>query len=232
MFFFHLLANAQSLFFQSFDTNAHDVNINTFFHDSLGFVDVIPSFDECGRLIIPINSDEFMLANFLNTSPDIAKKILYIWNCNDSSLFVQDTSNKTLSGIPRLIYKHLDDEFSRFLFLNYWTGGGDIVLTDRQFAEILICVKSSKDTNKWISEDLHSNTKNKPCQFSFYNTKYCEAFGVATFYINSDNRIVGFSDTYDFDAKKWGIRPLKYELLVRLVALLSPSNASGFNIIY
>lgn len=233
MVFYSIYANAQSHLLLNYDTMVQNVTINTYHPDSLNIPDSIFSFNESGALIIPDNCDEYMLASVLNTSPDIATKILKVWNCTDSPTFSQVlASEKTLSGIARVIYKHLDNEFSKSLFLNYWTGGGDIELSDRQFADILICINTKKNEIEWLSDSLLSLSQNKPCQFSFYNTKYCKAFGIATIYINSENCIVGFSDTYDFDAKKWGIRPLKYELYVRLVSLLSPPTASKFKIRY
>ena len=87
-------------------------------------------------------------------------------------------------------------------FPTSWNGNGDVALTESQFAGILLCIKQKQilflmDTFG-VGDDL------RPIGVSFYNTRYEKAFGYAVIYVGPDNRIVGFSDVYDFDSKRWG----------------------------
>ena len=184
--------------------------------------------DENGTLVIPDSCSEQVIAEFLNTTPDIARDILMQSRqcliANEGLPVIQ----KPQSCIGKLIFLCSGNGLSSFFFCNYWTGGGDIRLSGRQFADILLCIKQNTAQMEFpaAGDSIRQQT------FSFYNTRYGKAFGVATIYLDSENRIVGFRDVYDFDPKKCGVRPLKYEIYVRLVSLLSPDSASKFVIYY
>lgn len=139
---------------------------------------------------------------------------------------------KSLGCIGDFLCKRLNDSLSVWLFRNYWTGKGDIWLSDEQFAAVEECIREMWQPQEFEADTLVSADAVRRESVSFYGTKYRNAFGVATVYVDAQNRIVGFMDTYDFDAKRWGIRPFKYELIVRIVSLLSPSASLPFNIYY
>lgn len=139
---------------------------------------------------------------------------------------------ESLGCIGDFICRRLDDSLSVLLFRNYWTGKGDIWLSDEQFAAVEECIRGMWQPQGFEADTLVSADAVRRESVSFYGTKYRNAFGVATVYVDAHNRIVGFMDTYDFDAKRWGIRPFKNELIVRIVSLLSPSASLPFNIYY
>jgi hypothetical protein len=139
---------------------------------------------------------------------------------------------ESLGCIGDFICKRFDDSLSVRLFRNYWTGKGDIWLSDEQFAAVEECIREIWQPQEFEADTLVPADAVRRESVSFYGTKYRNAFGVATVYVDAQNRIVGFMDTYDFDAKRWGIRPFKYELIVRIVSLLSPSASLPFNIYY
>lgn len=184
--------------------------------------------DESGILVIPDSCSEQVLAEFLNTTPNIARDILM----QSRQCLIADEKPPVIqepqSCIGKLISLCSGNGLSKQFFCNYWSGGGDIRLSDKQFADILLCIKQNSAAMEFpaASDSIRQQT------FSFYNTRYDKAFGVATIYFDSGNRIVGFRDVYDFDAQKIGVRPLKYEIYVRLVSLLSPVSASNFIIYY
>lgn len=139
---------------------------------------------------------------------------------------------ESLGCIGEFICKRFDDSLSVLLFRNYWTGKGDIWLSDEQFAAVEECIREIWQPQEAGADTLVPADAVRRESVSFYGTKYRNAFGVATVYVDAQDRIVGFMDTYDFDAKRWGIRPFKYELIVRIVSLLSPSASLPFNIYY
>ncbi len=141
-------------------------------------------------------------------------------------------SSGRLGCIGDFICKRLDDSLSVWLFRNYWTGKGDIWLSDEQFAGVEDCIMKMWQPLEFEADSLLPADAVGRQSVSFYGTKYGNAFGVATVYVDAQNRIVGFVDTYDFDAKKWGVRPFKYELMIRIVSLLSPSASLPFNVYY
>ena len=206
----------------------------------------IPVLDENGNLVVPYGCSDSAFAAFLNTSPFIAEKILnkkkeqavgknrivfYADSCQAVGHIIPAGEAK-LGGIGKIVYRKLGDNLSRTLFLNYWTGGGDIELSDECFLWILLCIKELNLEDSSASS-LDAHTPRCPQRtVSFYKTRYQAAFGVATIIYDSEKRIVGFSDTYDFDAKKIGVRPLKYELYVRMMSCLSSPSASNYNIHY
>ena len=143
-----------------------------------------------------------------------------------------ESSPERLGCIGEFICKRFDDSLSVLLFRNYWTGKGDIWLSDEQFAAVEECIRGMWQPQGFEADTLVSADAVRRESVSFYGTKYRNAFGVATVYVDAQNRIVGFMDTYDFDAKRWGIRPFKYELIVRIVSLLSPSASLPFNVFY
>ena len=184
--------------------------------------------DESGTLVIPDSCSEQVLSEFLNTTPDIARDIL----AQSRQCLIADEGlpviQKPQSCVGKLIYLCSGNSLSKHFFCNYWMGGGDIKLSSWQFADILLCIKQ----NTAAMEFPAAGDSIRQQAFSFYNTRYGKAFGVATIYLDSENRIVGFRDVYDFDSQKWGVRPLKSEICVRLVSLFSPDSASRFIIYY
>ena len=73
------------------------------------------------------------------------------------------------------------------------------------------------------SGQLPSESDGNSKTIDFYNSKYALAFGKATVTLDGKQRITGFSDTYDFDPKKFGDRSLANEFKTRAV-----NNASKF----
>lgn len=202
--------------------------------------------NERGNLITLRNSNEYELAKYLNTSPRIVQRLLkqqgYKKELNDTiflhkgdSLIIDYGFNlvsDTLLGIGKFICRQMDNNLDKYFFSNYWNGCGDIELSTRQFVGILLYLKQHLNIPIQVVGTLTEDSVISLCLVSFYNTPYEQSFGSATLCVDSNNQIVGIFDFYNFDAKKWGIRPVYYEFFVRLVSRFSPSNAAGFNVYY
>lgn len=205
--------------------------------------------NDFGDIVVIRRCNTTDFARFLNTTPTIAQAILEdcIYTVRDSNTTILNTGDTLrfsnadppisyppngLGVLGGIIYRHSGNNLGKFLFSNYWKGGVDIALSNCQFAKILLCIKqysvalSSSSDTLLIEDSLTANT------VSFYHTPYERAFGYATVYVDSEQRIVGFSDRYDFDSKEWGIRPTRYELYVRLVSLISPHTTDSFEVCY
>ncbi len=135
-------------------------------------------------------------------------------------------ASERMSCVGKFICRHFDTSLDSLLFANYWFGGGDIELSSCQFDSILLCL------DQQTFDTLPADSGLVPCIVSFYGTPYEKSFGCATVYVDENRRVVGFYDYYNFDRKRWGDRPLKYEFYVRLVSLLSPPSAAPFKIHY
>ena len=145
---------------------------------------------------------------------------------------------ESLGFLGNQIRNKAGSDFSKDLFENYWNGNGDKELTDKEFLGILLFLKkngtstgNSTDVN--LIDDDGSSAPGYVKVVSFYNSKkYALAFGSASIYYDSNNRVVGFYDRYDFDKKDWGSRSVSNEIKTRMVNNVSPSNARAFSIRY
>lgn len=200
---------------------------------------------DSGDIVVVRGCSAVDLARFLNTTPAIARAILeeqdYAVSDDDSIVLIMGDTLRCVDtdapastpprGMGGIIYRHSGNNLGKLFFSNYWQGGTDIVLSNSQFAEILICIKQYQ-VLLIRTDTLSSDNSLTACIVSFYNTPYERVFGSATVYIDSEQRIVGFSDCYNFDTKNRGARPSRYEFYVRLVSLFSPSTAASFEICY
>ena len=210
-------------------------------HDTVGDAWIV---NEWGNLIALRHSNEYELAQYLNTSTRICRCLLAqqgFCDASDDTIMLHKGDSliidygaklrpDSLSGVGKFICDQLDNNLDKYLFSNYWIGKGDVEFSISQFAGILLCLKHTPNTPLPIIDSLPTGSDTIPCVVSFYNTHYEQSLGSATVLVNSDNQIVGFSDFYNFDPKKWGARPAQYECYVRFVSLFSPPSASAFNI--
>ena len=209
--------------------------------------------DEDGNLVAQKDDNIKTLAEYLNTSEEFAASILqdqaYIDQKGKLTLKEGDvlqvesdepSSNEreSLGFLGNQIRNKAGSNFSKDLFENYWNGNGDKELTDKEFLGILLFLKkngtstgNSTDVN--LIDDDGSSAPGYVKVVSFYNSKkYALAFGSASIYYDSNNRVVGFYDRYDFDKKDWGSRSVSNEIKTRMVNNVSPSNARAFSIRY
>lgn len=200
------------------------------------------SVSKTGNLLALRRCSESDLARYLNTSPQIARQILREQNGNDSielnpgdSLCIDygySLQADALRCIGMYISNRLDSNLDKYLFSRYWLGKGDVQLSGLQFAGLLLCIKQNPEIISPVADTSALCDSIVPRRVTFYNTPYEKAFGSATIYLNSDNRIIRFFDSYDFNPLHWGVRPLKYEVGVRLVSLFSPNMASDFKVCF
>jgi hypothetical protein len=120
------------------------------------------------------------------------------------------------------------------LFENYWQGKGNMWLNTDEFNEVVSVAENAgaKDVpGRLILLHGHEYIAKT---ISFYKSnKYAKAFGTATLIYTKQGKAVGFYDGYDFDAKPWGQRSIKYESETRGVNIGSYfSNAKNFKIYY
>jgi hypothetical protein len=138
-----------------------------------------------------------------------------------------------MGPLGRKIQSYLKEDFDKELFENFWTGGGDITLTDEQFQDIASVAKVKKE-----GEFVERNGKLiQHKRMNFYGTKYELAFGEADMYFDVSGKAVGFSDTYDFNPypiRTGNGRFFNAQLKTELVDMASwfKRGAKGFNITY
>ena len=192
------------------------------------------------------------LSSYLNTSPEMAKKMLEeqgyvidekgLLNLKEGDCFLYDTINGaegigSLGVLGDVINSNLPDGISQVLFKNYWDGGGDLSLTSVQFAGILMYLKSSQTVKDIKATTLVGESGKEydgfRAQADFYGSDYYAlAFGRATVLLNTRRQIIGFNDEYNFDPKPYKARSIKNEIKTRAVRIASPKKAKSFIISY
>jgi RHS repeat-associated protein len=206
--------------------------------------------DENKNLVAEKGDNAWTFAKYLNTDAKTAIEMLNeqeytvnkkgILNLKIGDVFqVEHTINAPdsrddLGFMGNKIRERAGSEFSKNLFENYWTGGGNIELSGKRFAGILMYIKDNVPEAKNPQVITLSNgTQGIQRIVNFYSsTEYDKSFGRATVYYNKQENIVGFYDYYDFDSKPWGERSTKNEFITRAVKFVSPQNATPFSIKY
>lgn len=224
-----------------------------FFNNPIAFVDPDGKWEENadGNLVANKGDNAKSLAEYLNTSHGIAAKMLSEqgYNKNGTSNIVegsifqvertsQQRERSDLGYLGNIIRSYAGSNFSKDMFENYWNGNGDVELSGKRFAGILLDIKADKIpmTNNGeviLKSSDGTSSKGSVHVANFYNSnEYSLAFGRATIYKNADGNVVGFYDFYDFDTKSWGTRHFKNEVKTRAVRYASPSSAKPFAIRY
>ena len=209
--------------------------------------------DADGNLVAEKNDNAQTLAEFLNTSPEIATQMLkqqgFSENNNGSidlktsdvfkveSTSIEPESREDFGYIGNGMRNRAHSEYSKNLFENYWKGKGDVEMSSERFAGLLLYIKNHNPSmgkrSNCVLVGSKPTDKGFKCSVNFYGSyEYDYAFGTGTIYMNSEGNIVGFYDFYDFDAKPFGQRTLKAELATRAVSNLSPDTAKPFAIRY
>lgn len=209
--------------------------------------------DANGNLVAEKGDNAWTFADYLNTSPERSIKMLgeQGYNVNDKGILdlnvgdvfeVENSSNapyrSDLGFIGNNIRDNAGSEFSKNMFENYWKGGGDVELSSKRFAGILLYVKENepkvedKTNIKLIVSENKSNTGYRQTVNFYSSEEYNKVFGKSTLYYNQNSQIIGFYDFYDFDSKDWGKRSFKNELITRAVDFFSPHSSKPFSIRY
>ena len=199
--------------------------------------------DEKGNIKAEKGDNAWTLASYLNTTPSIAISMLDeqgyfinskgILNLKEGDVFnidhgvVSHTSYLDLGKTGNFIRGKAGSGIAEDLFTNYWTEGGNITLSGSQFAGILTYLKEN-------IQSLLLGTDDRKVVSFYESSAYSRAYGSATITIDSQKRITGFMDTYDFDPHRLGDRSLKNEIITRGVNIISKitGNGKGFTIRY
>jgi RHS repeat-associated protein len=210
--------------------------------------------DANGNLVAEKGDNAYTFAKYLNTDAKTGIKMLAeqgytvnkkgILNLKVGDVFqVENTtpapdSREDLGYLGNEIRDRAGSDFSKNMFENYWNGSGDVELSGKKFAGVLMYVKennpeASKPNDITLKNNDGTTSTGTTRVVNFYNSKeYSLVFGRSTLYYNSSGNIVGFYDTYDFDSKSWGTRSTENEIKTRMVRYASPSTAKPFKIRY
>ena len=210
--------------------------------------------DANGNLVAEKGDNAYTFAKYLNTDAKTGIKMLAeqgytvnkkgILNLKVGDVFqVENTtpapdSREELGYLGNEIRDRAGSDFSKNMFENYWNGSGDVELSGKKFAGVLMYVKennpeASKPNDITLKNNDGTTSTGTTRVVNFYNSKeYSLVFGRSTLYYNSSGNIVGFYDTYDFDSKSWGTRSTENEIKTRMVRYASPSTAKPFKIRY
>ena len=192
------------------------------------------------------------LSSYLNTSPEMAKRMLEeqgytinengILNLKVGDSFIYDVMSGSeeigsLGTLGDIIKSYLPEGISQVLFKNYWDGGSDLSLTGVQFAGILMYLKSAETVGSIEATTLVGESGKEYGGFreqaDFYGSEYYSlAFGRATVLLNMRQQIIGFYDEYNFDAKPLKERGVINEVKTRAVRIASPKQAKSYIIRY
>ena len=199
------------------------------------------------------NDNAWTLASYLNTSPEIAIMLLSeqgysinkngILNLRVGDPFYYDTYTTTmtetmsLGPVGNMIRSFLSSDFSKTLFENYWLGKGDIKLSGKEFAGVLMYLKQPgtyvRNGDALLIGESGRSYSGAIATANFYSSEnYALAFGTAEVFLNKRGHIVGFYDEYNFNALPWGVRSVKNEIKTRLVKAASPRKSKDFFIRY
>jgi len=209
--------------------------------------------DGNGNLVADKGDSAKTLGEYLNTTTEIATKII-----GASELSTNEQGNveegatialgytiypssltEDLGFLGNQIRDRAGSDFSKEMFVRYWNGNGDYNMGVLRFASILNYMKKNpKALGESNSITLSDGSTGKFTIVNFYNSKeYALVLGKSTIYSNSEDKNVGFYDTYDFDSKEWGKRSFKNELKTRAVEgasflrrLAMPNSAKAFKI--
>ena len=206
--------------------------------------------DKNGNLVADPGDNAYTLAKYLNTSPEIAIKLLtdqgYKVNKNGvlnlkvndvlkvehHSTMIDDARPYIESPLGHNAREFAGSAFSKDLFERYWFGDGDLELSNERFTGILLFLKDLKPK---ITSVTKINARVTAKVTSFYSSKeYDKAFGSATVYYNKNNEVIGFHDTYDFNPIDFSKthRSLKNEIITRMVNYSSTTKSKAYEINY
>ena len=87
-------------------------------------------------------------------------------------------------------------------------------LASAVFAELVSCAIELPDSRQEV--EFEDGAMGWQAAVSFYKSKkYNKALGKSLLYYDSNGVAIGFCDKYDFNPKRIGSRPLKYEIMTR-----------------
>lgn len=144
-----------------------------------------------------------------------------------------DESDRGLIG--DLIYNNCGSETEQECFDNYWSGNGDMDMSDDTWSGVSSYAESTIGSNyqngEQVTIDGSTYYKNS---VSFYgNSDYDCAYGTATVYFDSNGNAAGFSDDYDFNSMDWGERSVVAEIGTRTIGALGEAHgAEDYSIYY
>ena len=138
-----------------------------------------------------------------------------------------------LLGYGNFYRNQMGTDAGKDMFERYWLGKGDMVLTKKQFNEIVKLAKL-QGADDIIGTSTNLNGQEVIAKvISFYGTEHGNSLGRATIYYNTKGVAVGFYDKFDFDPKPLGVRSFEAEVKTRLVNLDGKAvGAKPFKITY
>ena len=126
---------------------------------------------------------------------------------------------KRVGIFGKMITVMLKGKLSKKLFVQYWTGRGDYYLSTEEMVDIAgeinrIGTRCCTDSSYVTGRDS-VRMQRKIINF-YFSKNLAHALGYSTVYFKR-NELAGFYDDYDFNPKKWGVRPFFHEIKTRFM---------------
>lgn len=171
------------------------------------------------------------LFNFFLNAINIANKnskIVYEVKRLKSSNAEGDDEESDRGWLGDLIYNNCGSETEQECFDNYWSGGGDMELSDDRWAGVSSYAESTIGANYQNGEqvNINGNTYYKNSVSFYDNSEYNCAYGTGTVYFDNYGNAVGFNDDYDFNSMPWGERSIPAEIGTRTIGAIGEAHGA------
>lgn len=133
----------------------------------------------------------------------------------------------------RMVMRCSGGDFSQACFRHFMQAkGSGMQLTEQVFSDIVSNAVAIEDTRRDVV--LADGSKGAVVAVSLYRSEvYAKALGKALLFYDAEGCPVGFYDTYDFNPKRFGSRPLRYELMTRGARIFGKLyGGRSFNVMY
>lgn len=146
---------------------------------------------------------------------------------------------KPLKGYKKLFFniitKHpsLNSPIEKKLLQHYLSGSGEVyLLTESEFEALKTAVAQQRQQKQPFIQQVSSTYYTENVRLDD-DADFGFALGtINCVFESSTGNMISFTDTYDFNKKKKGVRSLRSELYTRIFKLIAPRSSKKFTVTY